>query len=206
MTKSSIQRLDTNLVAQEKDILDGHMLGDGSVFKSSKDRLHCIYAQRCKEKEYVEWLANNTSFLTGQRVTRVDVFDKRTEKTYIGYHIKSKSNEVFTEARLRWYPEGKKVLAPDLVITSRLLLRFYMDDGSYCRGGAYIATNDFCYEDVKILGNKISDFCGFDIGIHKSGDKKGEQYKLYIKSRNYQEFLRVLGQCPVSCYIHKWGE
>lgn len=206
MTNSRIQRLDANVVAQEIDILDGHLLGDGSVFKSDKNRIHCIYSHRCKEKEYLLWVANNTSFLLGQNINIVTVFDSRTQKSYTGYHLKSKSNQVFTDARFRWYPNGKKVLATDLLITSRLLLRFYLDDGSYCKGGAYLATNDFCLDDVEKLAEKIAQYCNFKVTVHRTGDKKGEQYKVYIAKRNFQEFLKIIGDCPVDCYLHKWGE
>lgn len=206
MTNSKIQHLDKNVVAQEKDILDGHLLGDGSVFKVEKNRKNCIYAQRCKEKEYLEYLVANTSFLFGQTITHSEMLDLRTGNTYSTHHVKSKSNEIFTEARNRWYPEGKKILPQDLGITERLLLRFYLDDGYYFKGSCYLATNDFCLNDVESLSNKISKYCNFELAIHSAGDKKKEQYKLYVGRKNFSEFLGIIGVCPVKCYSYKWGE
>lgn len=203
MTNSRIHQLDTNLIAQEIDVLDGHLLGDGSVFKSGKDRINCIYGHTCKHKEYLEWMVYATGFLAGQKVLPASFFDKRTQKTYHKYHLKSKSSEIFTQARQRWYPCGKKILPDDVTINSRSLLRFYLDDGSICRGAAYLATHDFCFEDVNILRAKIASFCNMKVSIHQAGN---EQFKLYVGRRNFRDFLSIIGSCPVQCYSYKWGE
>lgn len=204
MTNSRIQQLDPILLAQELDILDGHLLGDGSVFKTGKDRIHCVYAHACVKAEYLNWLVSSTYFLSDRKIYEYNVFDKRTLKVYNRYQIKSLSHEVFTKARQRWYPDGKKILPKDLVISRRGLLRFYMDDGSWHKNGMYLATNDFSVDDVCTLQEKITKFCGFQLGIHKTG-KEGV-YKLFIRKKDRKQFIDIIGFCPVSCYSYKWGE
>lgn len=204
MTTSRIQPLDSNLLVQELDLLDGHLLGDGSVFKTGKDRTHAVYAQACKQATYLQWLIDNTGFLAGRKVYTRHYFDIRTQKTYEGYQIKSLSHEIFTQARSRWYPNGKKVLPTDLIITSRCLLRFYLDDGSWHKNGMYLATNDFNPQDVEVLQAKISAYCGFQLSIHKSGKK--DVFKLFVKKSNRNQFIDIIGQSPVQCYSYKWGE
>lgn len=199
--------MNTNIISQAKDnidILHGHLLGDGSVYRVNKNRSNCSYSHACKHKEYLEWIVSNTPIFNNPNIRGVSSYDKRTNKTYHRYHFRTASSIIYTNLRDLWYPQGKKILPNDVIINSRSLLRFYLDDGSYHPSGNYLATNDFNLSDLELLLDKIILYTNLNWTIHKTG--KEDAYKLFLSKKQRKDFLHIIGNCPVSCYEYKWRE
>lgn len=199
----------------EKDILDGHLLGDGSVFKTGTDcKRDAVFVISSKHEEYLQWIVNSTQTFSTCKVTLYDVWDKRTQKYYHRCTIKSYSHPLLTERRNLWYPEGKKIVPRNLTLTSRTILRWYMDDGHIHSKGIYFSTNGFTPEDTIFLRRLLTDFLGIKVTTQYHSNGK---YRLFIPIRgtrqgvastnnNIKKFLDAIGECPVSCFKHKWGE
>lgn len=186
------------------DILHGHLLGDGCVYKPKKDKTYCRYSQSCVHKEYLEWIISTVKIFNQPNIRYVSSYDKRTDKTYSRYAFATKTIPILNDLRSIWYPEGKKILPKDVIVNSNSLLRFYLDDGSYHPSGNYLATNDFSPSDVEILLDKIILYTNLNWTMHKTGKK--DVYKIFLSKKYRKDFLNIIGTCPVECYKYKWRE
>lgn len=196
---------DISRCVQQIDLLDGHLLGDASIVnpKPRKPNSSCRIVQACKHPEYIQYLTDTMAVYCNKPVKSAYVYDKRTQKSYPRNWIQSPATQWLAHQRKRWYPNGKKLLPDDIVITQELLLRFFLDDGtSGTTGGLYLATDDFPAKDTERLASLISGFCNFKVAIHKSGTKG--QYRLYVTAPYKKEFLSIIGDCPVDVYRYKW--
>jgi hypothetical protein len=203
------------ILSRESDLLDGHLLGDGSVFVTGYDtHREAVFVITSKYKEYAQWIVDNTDWFSECKVNVHDTWDKRTEKFYRHCTIKSISHPILTERRKLWYPNGKKIVPRNLVLTRNLLLRWYLDDGNWHSKGLYLNTQGFIYQDVEFLQQLLMDFLQFKVTIQKHSPNR---YRLFIPKRggshsckssvnNIERFFEVIGDCPVSCLRHRWGE
>lgn len=196
---------DLNRCVEQIDLLDGHLLGDACIVKPQPlvPNSSCRIVQSCKHIQYIQYVADTMAVYANKPVRQSDIYDKRTKKSYHRCWIQSPATKWLAQQRERWYPQGKKILPSDIVITQQLLLRFFLDDGTVATtGGLYIATDDFPIEDTERLADLIGNYCNFKLTLHKSGTKN--QFRLYIKGSSRKDFLSAIGSCPVPIYAYKW--
>lgn len=205
----------SSFLIQEKDILDGHLIGDASVYVTGTDCKRDAVITHCsKYREYLEWIIANTQTFSSSKINEYDVFDERTKKTYHRCTIKSWSHPLLTERRRLWYPEGKKIIPDEIEITPRLILRWYLDDGTWHKQGLYLCTNAYSIEANQLLSWKLAETTNCVVKVHKHSK---DSYRLFIPKggtkqgvtsdgRNRLKFLDYIGECPVSCFKHKWGK
>jgi len=205
----------TESIKAEIDLIQGHLLGDGSIFITGQDcKRDATFNFVTKHQEYGKWLVNNTESFAACKLQIGDRYDKRTDKSYHRVAFRTPSNKLFTELRAKWYPQGKKIVPQDLVLTKDLILRWYMDDGNWHEKGIYFNTQGFNSESNEFLRYQISQFLGVKVTIHKHS---GNLYRLFIPLRgtgsgvinstnNMGKFFELIGECPVNCFSHKWGK
>ncbi|MDB9435278.1 hypothetical protein BMF77_pc00058 (plasmid) [Dolichospermum sp. UHCC 0315A] len=205
----------TNCIKQEMDLIQGHLLGDGSIFVTGKDcNRDATFNFVTKHEDYAQWIINNTESFAACKLQVGDNYDKRTDKSYHRVSFRSPSNNLFTELRNKWYPDGKKIVPQDLVLTKDLILRWYVDDGNWHDKGIYFNTQGFDPESTDFLRSELSKFLVMKVTIQKHS---GDLYRLFIPLRgtgsgvsstnnNTEKFFEVIGKCPVSCFSHKWGK
>jgi hypothetical protein len=204
----------TQSINEEIDLIEGHLLGDGSIFITGKDcHRDATFNFSTKYQEYGEWLIANTESFAACKLRIYDIPDKRTGKSYHRVAFRTPSNKLFTELRNKWYPEGKKIVPKDLALTKELILRWYMDDGNWHEKGIYFNTQGFNPENTEFLRYKLSNFLGLKVTIQKHSKNL---YRLFIPLRgtgsgnysnndNIKIFFNRIGECPVNCFLHKWG-
>lgn len=205
----------TESIKAEMDLIQGHLLGDASIFVTGRDcNRDATFNFVTKHQEYGEWLVSHTESFAACKLQIGDRYDKRTDKSYHRVAFRTPSNKLFTELRAKWYPEGKKIVPQDLVLTKDLILRWYMDDGNWHKKGIYFNTQGFDPESTEFLRFQLSQFLGLKVTIQKHSTNL---YRLFIPLRgtgsgykstnnNIEMFFEVIGKCPVSCFTHKWGK
>jgi hypothetical protein len=188
--------------------IDGMVLGDACLHFYKKSRKTPGHTHSSKHKEYLEWLSSVVPYFVGRPIWFIDVYDKRTTKTYPRHWMRSLVNEDVTNAHARWYPEGKKRLPEELTITPLLLLHWFLDDGSVVDGlsgrrktrGLYLASDDFTLEECERLASWIERDTGIPVKPHKND----ANHRLYVPARYADGFLELIGPCPVNCFAYKW--
>jgi hypothetical protein len=194
----------------QEQVLIGALLGDGHLaLHKIKGKVagNSQFRYLTSLKDHTQYIASFfTNILTNEtkNIKQSSFFDKRTNKTYVRYTMKTIDNIFFTELRKKWYPYGIKVIPPDLKLNSLLCLIWYLGDGdiSKSKRSCFIKLSTHCFKisDIKsILLPQLKEF--HPVLYH--GDKRG-QYFIAIPKRYCRLFLNYIGDCPVPSLRYKW--
>lgn len=186
----------------EIEILNGCLLGDGHITKPIGKS--CQFTYCSSEYEHVYFVYSHFKKLMVNECVngpgKYEYFDKRTEKKYIRYEIRSQSNVSFYNLRKLWYPNEIKIVPVDIKLTPTTLLYWYIGDGGLVTGKRYqyikLSTNAFSDCDLK---NLISELESFEPRVYGKSQKV-----IYLPRHRIKKFLDTIGQCPIKCYEHKW--
>jgi hypothetical protein len=200
-------------------IINGHMLGDGSI---SKDGIR--FSLSNSEGEYVEFSQSQLNNFSNRKASIQT--DRRTVVQFgSSYSPRKKSykaicscKQIFEMLREKWYIESnelnkyQKIIPRDLELTKITCNRWYLDDG-YIKTKPNrqqielgLCTDDFLERDVDFLVQKLQEV---DIQSHKQkrGTRKRDglvKYHICIYGQNVMKFLAFIGDSPVACYSYKW--
>ncbi len=189
------------LSAIEKQKFDGNMLGDGSIVYKTRTASAPRYIHFSKYTEYLKWLSLNLSYLNNRPTWDKTYLDKRTNKWYECYWMGTKSSDFFHQQRQRWYIGSKKILPNDIIVDENLLLHWFLDDGSKAtHGGRYFAADDLSFEQAEELNAKIQTFTNFTTSVHNNEGNP----RIYVTKKYVNDFLNIIGSCPVECFNYKW--
>lgn len=200
-----------SLSTEQLEILDGAMLGDGSLIVHKHGK-NAYFSYNSKSNQHVEYVIGYfKDFITDAGIRYYSIFDKRTCKTYDMYCARTHAMPDFTDQYNRWYEKGKKDVPEDVILTSKMCLIWYIGDGCICTTShkhsstLKISTHDLSYESqTNILVPQLK---YFDANVKKVGvSKTGEnQYSIFIPHYKIQDFLDFIGECPFSDYLYKWS-
>ena len=161
---------------EQYEILYGTLLGDSSLqFFSKKSKtpaFTCCHSQA--QKEY--------SFLLSEKLNGVckkrDRYDKRTNKTYISYDVRTKTNQRLLPIYNELYKTGTKQVTREYAekLTARSIAFWFMDDGYKHDETFILCTDSFNVESCDILCETI--FKKFGITFRKL--KHGNNYRLRL--------------------------
>lgn len=192
-----------NFTEEQMQILNGALIGDGCL-SLHKHGANAIFSYTSKSKQHVEFVCNYfKQYWSGEGLKCVNIYDKRTNKEYSRYVVKTYTNQSFTAEYNRWYPNGKKCLPKDLMITPLTCLVWYIGDGCICheKRSEYIklATHFYPKEDQENI--LLPQMQQFEPSLMAAGNN---QYFIYIPHKKEAEFLQYIGECPFSDYAYKW--
>lgn len=181
-------------------ILEGHILGDGSITRSNPNAQRALISFTSKHLDYVEWVRDRVLALSGRPIRTYDRYDERTGKVYRIHMIQSLSSLELGLQRERWYTPTKQVPKDLQVLTPELCLGWYMDDGTPAsKGGLYLSTDCLHLDGVNQLRSML-ELHGFKTGAHRNGNG----YRTYIQKKSAQDFLDWIGVCPVPSMGYKY--
>lgn len=195
---------------KQLEVLQGCLLGDGclSIHKNSKN---ANFSYTSKSKEMVEYVYQYFKDLISlEGVKYSERYDKRTNKIYIQYQIKTFTHPAFTKIYNKWYINGVKHIPKDLILTPIVCLLWYLGDGSLIKvknkHSMRINFATHCFEKKEIESVLISQLYQYNAKIIKSGISKDkrQQYSIEIPGRDVYSFLYYIGSCPVKYYSYKW--
>lgn len=167
------------LTSLQQEILIGHLLGDGGLCIGTR----CINARfriqrKLEDKDYLLWSADHFKDFTSDNGVREKArFDTRTQKTYFSITLQTNVHTIFTEYYNKWYPEGKKVVPKDLILTPRIIAVWFADDGCvqhvYNKGlHIEFSTKGFPKNDVDFLYDQLINLYGDKISLYKTSEKE----------------------------------
>jgi transposase-like protein len=154
----------TPLTLQEREVLDGLMLGDGCLSLGKNSRNPCLRITRtATDLDYIHWTADVfRARLTDASVRVRTIFDSRTRKHYEQAKFRTRCDSALRAPHLRWYPDGTKVVPDDLRLSAVAVAVWFADDGSVCAASRRspeikFATHGFQGSDVQRLADLLSD-------------------------------------------------
>lgn len=196
---------------QQKEILDGLMLGDGHLSQKSKNgNAHLSITRNIKDKNYLLYHHKifNTFCSSVKSITERQRKSHKNENIYSIIELRTEQNSFFGEQHKRWYINKIKTIPNDLILTPTTIATWLADDGCirfYKRYGktyynlleVKIATNGFKKEEVVFLKKKLEEIYEFPFYLAKDHKTK-EQYciKLTKSSDVYNFLLSLEGSYP----------
>lgn len=186
-----------NLSIESIHWLYGELLGDGCLYKISSYSARFQYAS--KYKEYIQYVSNILkSFGIKQSGKILKI--KKCNSYY--YQYKSYSYVELLPIYYNWYPNGKKIIPRDLILTPLICRQWYIGDGTLKylireRPSIRLCTNGFMIDDVSWLVRQLNNL-GF-----KSTRQPADNI-IHISVHSTKDFLNYMGECPVKCYQYKF--
>lgn len=154
-----------NLFERQLQIIDGLMLGDGTLERRKPTHNASLKVHRClRDISYRNWLAKElSSLLTPKSCYENEIFDKRTNRKYYHASFRSKCCPCLTPIYDRWYPNGIKSIPSDLKLNPLTLAVWFADDGSLYNPTNYaldikFATHGFTAADAERLKDILQDY------------------------------------------------
>jgi len=163
---------------KQMSIITGSLLGDGHLTKprSLKANSYFEKPQKGSRRSYLEW---HYQALQPFSSRLNDCANTCEGKKYPRSTFATKALPIFTDLRNKWYPNSKKIVPLDLVLTPLSIAIWFFDDGSnhvkkrQCR----FATNSFSIEECEFLCEQLEQhqiscsLSGNQIQVHTSSYK-----------------------------------
>ena len=184
--------------------IDGFNLGDGYIGGFNKKTGNCMGARFCfgsTAREWTEYAMSGLKDYSPSLAREIGKPDKKhPNKTWASVTLTHP--DIVAQAK-RWYPNGKKIVPPDVRITPTSLLLWYLGDGSISKIGVSffirLATCGFPIDDIEnILIPKLSDL-GLNVARHVSKND------IRISGKSIKHFFDIIGhKSPIKCYNYKF--
>ncbi len=195
----------------QKQIIDGLLLGDGSVLvgqNSKTAHLRFATTEQVMANHIAELLPFNMKICKIPSSKRL--IKQREYNCKESYQVYSPTDLSLNNFRHTWYPNGKKIIPKNLVLSPISVKYWFFGDGCSdikTRYGRYPAvritfsTNGFSFEDCEILAMKLNHQCGFKFNVNKNRNKP---ILTSSKKETIKNFYNYIDECNVSCYQYKW--
>lgn len=183
------------------DVLYGSLLGDGGLVRRNK-RTNCGLAYFAKGNVNYDHV-----FHVGQAILGSDPRVRIKENPGI-FRFSTLSCQKFLEEYERWYKNEIKIVPKDLLLNSKIVLHWFLDDGStsWHRKSVELtfASESFSKDDNEFLINQLCKL-GINANLQKINAGTGYRIGVYQKS-SVKNFFDFIGPCPVGIgsLFYKW--
>lgn len=189
----------TEISKKTSDMIDGWLLGDGSIIYSGTKQAYFQHVSI--HKEYIEYVKNIFE-QDGIKCNFCRLFSKNSQS----YYWKLYTCRTIQLKRMydKWYKDRIKIVPKDIIITPELLKCWIMDDGSVDKRDGILSlhTNAFKKEECQDLVEKIKKFLGDGkISIIMC---KGKYPRINISRITTNKLFNIIGKCELDCFSYKW--
>ena len=197
-------RLQNNIPLSQDflNIIEGELLGDGSIYARKRSGRFIF---NNSNKDYVNYLFNEFKKENIKLVTEVKTstyFHKNWKKEYTIHSFVTCNTIQFKLLKEKWYPKNKKIIPNDLKITPKLLLHWYMGDGTIKKhkGVIELCTDCFLPKDINNILEKIN----LKLNICSKLTTYSNRPRIYIPRQDTFKFLEFIGPPPFESIAYKW--
>ena len=181
--------------------INGELFGDGSLHPTSVYSSGFEYSS--KHLEYIEYVRDTLKGFGIEQSGKIRCSIKDNKK--VAYYYRSRSYPELMPIRNQWYPNGKKIIPRDILLTPLVCRQHYIGDGSlqHSKKKSYkplivLYTCGFTIPDVEWLVKQI-----IKLGIKAT--RGVSKNRINISTYSTKDFLKYIGECPVGCYQYKWA-
>lgn len=228
-------------IDEAKQVLDGAMISDAGVYFAhgggvDENAYFDIALSGWKHDDWLKVIADALIVLVPSIHANDITYRKATRtngETYERCGLRSRTHPVFTSMRRKWYPEGIKLILPDLVVTPLMLSHWFTGDGDSVWNAsgipnmveARLSVNCFTREDVDKLRKQLEGF-GLTTSLEiRHETVKGAGIRLRIRNATQvnifmdmvepnivpsykykikRPWLKKRGPTTVNPYIYRW--
>ena len=182
-----------SLTEEQKSILVGCLLGDGTMRKKTNAHLeinHCY-----KQKALVDWIFSKFKCLV-----RTKPKWRKGNGNREAYRFATRSLPVLTPFYEEFFPQGKKVIPKKLNLNGLTLAVWFMDDGSKSYSSIYLNTQQFTkIEQLKLISLLKSNF-----GIESSLNKDKKYFRIRIRTKSVKKFINLTKRFVLKEFKYKF--
>lgn len=191
-------------------IFDGALLSDGSLIQKSRLSAYFSMSLTIKNKDWIMKIAdtftrNDIKFNIRTTPARIRISKGNVINESPGIRISTPFYRNLLSERLRWYPNGVKVVPPDLNLKNpETMAGWYMGDGNISiprRRNTIVTlhTNGFDIDSVKILQVKLSEM-GITANMRR---KKTNQFLLKLTRLHAEAFVDLIKNHVTDSFTYK---
>jgi hypothetical protein len=193
---------ETPLTQEQKDLIVGSTLGDGSIILSGRKITPYFKIAHCeKQKDYLYWKKE----ILGNLVNNVSKnIDKRGNSIMYGFH--TISHKDLNPIRKMFYENNKKVITENIIdyISPLGLAAWFMDDGSKTRSNNYrLSTDGFSEAENYILKEMLEKKFGVLVKVCEYTRHDKKFYYLSINKENSIKMTQEIKPYVVDCMKYK---
>jgi hypothetical protein len=191
-----VMTIDFCFTDEHRSLINGSLLGDGYLTKPKYGNSAFTKNQCVAHYDYLLWHHEVMGDLSSSLIKSST---NAEGKQYWRHRFSTRSHPWFTEARRKWYPEGKKIIPHDLVLDPLTVAVWFFDDGSNVLSSRLVsfATHCFSSEEVDFLGSRLAGLFGFKWYRNSDG-------VLRIKPESYKAFVDLVKPyMKWPCFDHK---
>lgn len=182
------------LTEEAVELLDGLLLGDGSLESPTHSESRFALGQRVGREGWVHDVARR---LGNNGIP--SVVSNRGER---GWELRTPKYRTLTRERLRWYPSGVKAVPVDVRLTPLSISQWYWGDGLVENNGYRMGfcTDSFAQEQVQFLASQLR----FQYGLESVVRPHQGGFRIYISQRASRVGLvRLLETFCPQCFQYK---
>lgn len=175
------------LTQQQREVIVGSILGDGSIRPSGI----FVLAHGPKQKKYLQWKTDLLAPFMSE-VKRRDQFMKKINKNIHGFYSYSCTHPEFLEFEQRFYTKRIKFIPENIELTPFILAIWYMDDGTLNQPGKYatMCSQSFSKRDHESIMGQL--YSRFNLRTNLHQEKGGNFYFTFpvADSREFFDLVR----------------
>jgi len=197
------------------DIINGSLLGDGflSVWNKDSDKSYPVFQKKNKFKTHIQYVAKQLLPNTYKECIKAEVC-RCNNKQLTYWRFNTKVQQSLSSLYGLWYPGGVKHIPNDIMPTSKLLLHWFLDDGStswrhrkhkhHTKTTVRLtfSSQSFIPEEQEILRDKVNKTFNLHMSLRKTNSGTG--YVLAIPETKTNMFFDIIGPPPVPELAYKW--
>lgn len=188
---------------------------DGGIYESHKrkkdSKVNCMFIMNMRKEnlDYVQWVADTISNLTGYNIYDRKDYNTDGYKREPQVRLQSNRHPYLTKLRNRLYINNHKVIDPHMLTmmdAEALAIIFMCDGGSYLdtrpktpHANIKLHTKGFSYADNMALSKAIYS----SVGIRTNVNKHYNYYMLSVKSADINKFIDVVTPHVLPSFMYK---
>lgn len=175
----------------QQSIVNGTLLGDASIYKDGR----YSFGQKAIHKGYVEFVHDAMLPLAGE-------ITPTSKGKFVSYRFRSLKGH-FDEWRARWYPNGIKIVPPDLILNWEIIAFWFADDGGNNQVNKCVLMCCESFTEIEVDG-LIDQMKALDVN-DLTKNKRPSGMRIRIGADSYFDFLdRVRAILhPILCLSYK---
>lgn len=181
----------------QKEVINGMILGDARIEcrskgirvfpKTARLRVH----QGENQKDYLNWKYQVLHEFVLQEPKRIICGrNYQQTKNYYSWYFHTVTTEFFGKLYQQFYLNGCKIIPKDIlsILTPLSFAVWYMDDGCFSQGTAILNTQNFSFNEQKILQNSLKEKFNLETTINK--DRK--RWRLRVRKESFSRFCDLV--------------
>lgn len=181
ITKSERYKCKTPWKDEQKEVIIGSLLGDGTLINASK---HKGVSFRCTHTYYQKDYLSRIAKVCGDHLKRFSYVEQENQngRTYPGFIMQTRTSDWMEELSYLFYPKGERIFPEEVIknLSWASLAYWYFDDGHYRHSDNIlnIALGNISLEEADLLCEVLNPELDLEFTVPRYGSKKCRVMKL----------------------------